>query len=47
MCRSAGGKFSRDGKFLVLGSTNGMVIVADLIEINRRLKRFGVGWDGP
>ena len=40
--RAVGGTFSRDGNSLAVGWKNGMVVVADLAEIDRQLERFGI-----
>jgi eukaryotic-like serine/threonine-protein kinase len=37
-------KFSPDGLHLVWGNTNGTVTVVDLVEVQRRLAEFGLGW---
>jgi len=36
--------FSPDGTQVVWGSKNGMVTVCDLIEVQTRLARVGLGW---
>jgi WD40 repeat protein len=36
--------FSRDGKYLAWGNTDGSLMVCDLEEVLRRLKEVGLGW---
>jgi eukaryotic-like serine/threonine-protein kinase len=37
-------KFSPDGLHLAWGNSNGTVTVVDLVEVQRRLAEFGLGW---
>jgi|GEM_PF-6023017 len=37
-------QFSPDGSHLVWGNPSGTVTVVDLVEVNRRLSKIGLGW---
>jgi hypothetical protein len=38
------GQFSRDGRIVAWGEPDGTVSVCNLVEVQRRLAEFGLGW---